>query len=225
MIRVAQYGLACDEFSSISAAYAVMSFKGQWQSYTLCRIVMYNICCRDQLRESGIDAYIARIIGEVPELAADVEGLEHLRKWYKESGGVAPYDIQCYGIHDRIKVLGREFDGLEDVKRRCTNRINCLSSLGGDVLRNAIAYPDMAICEVYENYPRFDIYDSCDNRTYQNYFFRDGGTFSAEEMSRLAKLPHEMNLRMVHEHLAAGHLPVLYYEGTGQYMLLATSKD
>lgn len=223
-IRVSQYGLMYDEFSSLSAAYAVLSFHGQWQWYTLSHIVMYNVCCRDQLRELGIDAYIARITSEVPEIAGDADGLEYLRRCYEKSGGVAPYDIQCYGIRDRITILGREFEGLEDVKRHRTHSINCLSSLGGDVLRNAEAWPDMAICEVYENYPRFDIYDSCDDRTYQNYFFRCGGTFSDDDMNRLAKLPHEMNLQMVHEHIHADNLPVLYYKGTGEYMLLATAK-
>lgn len=225
MIRVSQYGLIHDEFSSLSAAYAVLSFRDEWQWYTLRKIVMSNICCRDQLRELGIDAYIARIIGEVPELAGDVRALEYLRRWYDESGGVAPYDIQCYGIDDRITVLGREFGGLEDVMRRRTHRINCLSSLGGTLLQNAEAYPDMAICDVYENYPRFDIYDSCDDREYQNLFFRLGGTFTDEDMNRLAKMPCTGNSCRVHEHIPAEFLPVLYYEGTGQYMMLATPKQ
>lgn len=224
-LRLLQYHTLYEEFSSLSAAYAVLSFRQQWQSYTLREIVKYNPCCRDLLRELGIEAYIARIICEVPELALDVHGLDNLRKWYEDSDGVAPYDIQCCGIHDRITLLGREFEGLEDVVRHCTHRINRFSRSGGRELQNPEAYPDIAICEVYDNYPKFDIYDCCDDRTYQNYFFRLGATFSADDMVRLAKLPCGMNLRMVHEHIPAELLPVLYYEGTGKCMLLATAKE
>ena len=85
------------------------------------------------------------------------------------------------------------------------------------------AYPDIHIGELYENYPVFDIYDMGDSRTYQNFFFRER-PFSHADLEQRATIPSRFNYCMVHEHIAEEFLPVLYYEGTGDYMLLATAK-
>ena len=63
-------------------------------------------------------------------------------------------------------------------------------------------------------------YDSCDNRTYQNYIFRTS-PIAEEDMKEALKIPLNFNFCMVHEHIPKERLPILYYSGEGEYMLLA----
>jgi hypothetical protein len=81
----------------------------------------------------------------------------------------------------------------------------------------------IAVVELYEHYPVFDSYDMGDDRTYQNYFFINGDV-SAEDVEKRAKLSDGVNYCMVHEDLPEEMLPVLYYNGDGDYMLLAQKK-
>ena len=62
-----------------------------------------------------------------------------------------------------------------------------------------------------------------DDRTYQNDFFINGDV-SAEDVEKRAKLGDGVNYCMVHEDLPEEMLPVLYYNGDGDYMLLAQKK-
>lgn len=75
--------------------------------------------------------------------------------------------------------------------------------------------------EVWRPYPRFDSEDEADNRSYQNYIIRTA-PISDEEMLRLVNLNSRINDCRVHEQTPEDMLPMVYYEGDGKTMLLAT---
>lgn len=212
------------EFSSLNEAFRYLRKREYgWSWFTLTEIVKYNAFYRDYLREHGIDSLVKIIIDEVPELADDKKVLKHLREWTTKEK-VAIYDIQCYNIKDKITVLGHTFDGLEDV-------IQHRELIGKEFMRgfdcfapqNLNVYSDIHIGELYENYPIFDSYDLGDDRTYQNYIFRKD-EISRKEMEAAFAVYHRGNFCMVHEQIPEGMLPILYYSGEGNYMLLATNK-
>jgi len=212
------------EFSSLNEAFHYLRKREHgWSWFTLTEIVKYNVLYRDYLRGYGIESLVKMIIEEVPELANDEDALNYLRKWNTKEG-VAKYDIQCYNIKDKITVLGHTFNGLEDiVKHReifgkeSYRGFECFSP------KEVSIYSDIHIGELYENYPIFDSYDLGDDRTYQNYIFRKD-KISEQDMVAAFTIHHRGNFCMVHEQIPSESLPVLYYRGDGNYMLLATSK-
>ncbi len=214
----------CGEFGSLNEAFHYLKKREYgWSWFTLTEIVKYNIFYRDYLREHGIDSLIKKIIEEVSELSEDKKALNHLREWTVKEA-IAAYDIQCYNIKSKITIMGHTFDDLEDI-------IKHRELLGKEFFRGfecftpqeVIAYSDIHIGELYENYPIFDSYDLGDDRTYQNYIFRKS-EITEQEMKAAFDLSHRGNFCMVHERIPSHLLPILYYSGDGKYMLLATNK-
>lgn len=212
------------EFSSLNEAFRYLRKREYgWSWFTLTEIVKYNIFYRDYLREHGIDSLIKKIIEEVSELSEDKKALNHLREWATKEK-VAIYDIQCYNIKDKITVLGHTFDGLEDViKHRELIGKEFMRGFDCFAPQNVNVYSDIHIGELYENYPIFDSYDLGDDRTYQNYIFRKD-KISRQDMETAFAVYHKGNFCMVHEQIPINLLPLLYYNGDGNYMLLATKK-
>lgn len=63
-----------------------------------------------------------------------------------------------------------------------------------------------------------------DDRTYQNYIIRDHPIGNVE-MIRFHDLPSGSNAIRVYEHIPTSMLPMVYYSGDGNYMLVATKKE
>lgn len=213
------------EFSSLDEAFRFLRKREYgWSWYTLTEIVRYNVFYRDYLRDYGMDSLIEKIIDEVPELSNDRKALDYLREW-ADTETVAPYDIQCYNIKGKITVLGHVFDGLKDIVRH-RELVGKESYMGLEsfVPEEADIYSDIHIGEIYENYPVFDIYDLGDDRTYQNYIFRKS-EITEQDMKAAFDIPHMGNFCMVHEEIPSDFLPILYYGGDGEHMLLATNKS
>lgn len=193
--------------------------------YVLSEIVQYNICYRDYLRCYGIEKLIEKLIEEAPQLKEKKVMLHYLREWAKVEK-LADYDIQCYNINDKVTILGHTFNGLKDIKEHV--------ELYGHVVHNKLyscwsdievdAYDDVHIGHFYDNYPIFDSSDLCDNRTYQNYIFRSKN-LSESDMKEAFLISHGFNFCMVHENIPENQLPILYYRGEGEYMLLAIPKE
>ncbi len=214
------------EFASLADALKFLNRK----SYTsvnsvLCDIVQYNICYRDYLRSYGIEKLIERLVEEAPQLREKKAMLHCLREWAKTEK-LADYDIQCYNINDKVAILGHTFDGLDDIKEHVelyghvvyNNLYSCWSDADVDVC------DDVHIGHFYDNYPIFDSSDLCDNRTYQNYIFRTKA-LSECDMKEAFQMFSRFNFCMVHENIPEDKLPILYYRGEGNYMLLATKKE
>lgn len=211
------------KFDSLQEAVTYLKKNSySWYIY-LQDIVAYTLRYRDYLRENGIDATIQLLIDEVPELKEEAKALDWLREYYTDEE-VASYDIRCYDIRDKITVLGHEFKGLKDViAHTCMAGVNHHSDLSIYELSPTKRKNGLSVVELYEHYPVFDSYDMGDDRTYQNYFFINGDV-SSEDVEKRAKLSDGVNYCMVHEDLPEEMLPVLYYNGDGDYMLLAQKK-
>jgi hypothetical protein len=108
-------------------------------------------------------------------------------------------------IREHIELYGREgFDGL-----------HCWSPTEVE------PYEDIHIGHFYESYPVFDSYDLGDDRTYQNYIFQNS-PITENDMKNAFGVSHRANFCMAHENIPEEKLPILYYSGDGQYMLLAS---
>lgn len=196
-----------------------------WDKYLLQEIVQYNVCYRDHLRTYGYDSLVNRLLEEAPELKNEQASLVYLAEWWQRTQPLADYDIQCYNIRDRVTILGHEFKGLEDIQRHCS--IVGRELMGGltcSRVDEAQESPGIHVGGFHDSYPVFDIYDLGDDRTYQNYLFRTA-PITKKEMVEVYKTPHSLNCCMVHERIPAHRLPLLYYEGDGKYMLLATNQE
>lgn len=191
--------------------------------FVLTDIVRYNSRFRNYLRNYGIDSLIKELIREVPELKQETLALDHLRKWVA-ANKLADYDVQCYHIKDKVTILGHTFDGLEDIRQHCAmvasefcGKLECWKN------RDSTEYSDIHIGRIYESYPVFDFYDLSDDRTYSNYIFRSS-PITEEDMVNTFRISHGLNFCMVHENIRPECLPILYYSGEGEYMLLALEK-
>lgn len=212
------------DFSSLNEAFRYLRKRDYgWSWFTLTEIVKYNVFYRDYLREHGVDALVTLILDEVPELADDKRALEHLWEWTAEES-IAMYDIQCYNIKDKVRILGHEFEGLADIighreilGKESYRGFECFA------LKDANVCQDVHVGELYENYPVFDSYDLGDDRTYQNYIFRNK-KITRKDMEEAFAVFHKVDFCMVHEQIPDVMLPILYYQGDGEYMLLASAK-
>lgn len=213
------------EYDSLRDAVQYFRKQGLSMDYRLSDIIMCNVCYRDYLRNYGMDMLLKRIVKDVPELAKDEKLLQSLQKWYEKEGKtLSGYDIQCYNIKDTITVLGHEFYGLEDVIAHRTAYANIgYSDLS---IRSCIPKKQksgLSVSEFYASYPVFDSYDVGDDRTYQNYVFTNE-PIDDEKLKEIAEIRHNYNYCMVHENIPEHHLPILYYRGDGDYMILAQKK-
>ena len=213
------------EYDSLRDAVLHFRKNGFNMEYRLPDIIMYNVCYRDYLRNYGMDMLLKRLVKDVPELAKDEKLLQSLQKWYdKEGKNLSGYDIQCYNIMDTITVLGHEFYGLEDVMAHSSayGRIGC-SDMTLNECNPQKKVPNLYIAELYARYPIFDSYDIGDDRTYQNYVFTNE-PIDDEKLKEIAEIRHNYDYCMVHENIPEHLLPILYYRGDGDYMILAQKK-
>lgn len=211
------------EFDSLENAIRYFKKRRLNIEYRLQEIIIYNICYRDYLREYGIEILIRRIISDVPELSEEQNLIEELLEWYDREGkDLSEYNIQCYNIKDTFKVLGYEFNGLDDViqHRSMYGKIG-YGKIHLDECSSPNSKPGLCISELYASYPIFDSYDIGDNRTYQNYIF-SSKPLCNEEVDKLSNLRRRTNYCLVHEYISEDLLPILYYQGDGDYMILAS---
>lgn len=196
------------EFDNLSSAMEFFIARKEDISVRLENIVAYNVFYRDILRAKGTDALLAVMADQTPVLKEFPKELESLRKWCEGFVlEIAQYDIQCINIHDRFTVLGQEFNGLDDVKKHFRNKTS-----------------KIAITLFSKDYPTFDSFDSCDDRSYDNFAFSKA-PLSADEYQARRNLPIGINYCMVTEKIPQHCLPILYYVGDFDYMLLATAKE
>lgn len=219
------------EFESLQQALTVLKQRGSWHSYMLADIVLYNVCYRDHLRKHGLKSLERRLIAEAPELKDDTKALEQLRKTLEKVGPIADYDIQCHDIGHPFTLFGHTFHGLAEVYEHSRRYRNCGEAQQAQASVYVEAY--------HESYPQFDSFDVCDNRTYQNYIFRDLSCSATSEHKKSLRPFEEFRQRlrcsalpkddrfsycMVHEDIPSESLPILYYPGDGRFFLLATAK-
>lgn len=214
------------EFNSLEEAIRYFKKRRLDMECRIQEIIMYNICYRDYLREHGMEILIKRILSDVPELSEEQNLHESLWEWYDREGkDLSEYDIQCYNINDTFSVLGYEFNGLDDViNHRCMFGKIDSGIIHLDACSNPNNIPGICISELYASYPIFDSYDIGDNRTYQNYIFRTA-PIDNDEIDKLSNIRRRTNYCLVHEYIPEDLLPILYYQGDGDFMILASKKE
>lgn len=223
--KISYPGYRDSEFASLSDAVRYFKKNRYCLEYRIPDIIMYNVCYRDYLRNFGMETLVRRLLTDVPELAEDRQLPQRLWEWYdKEGKDLAGYDIQCYNIKDTITVLGHTFHGLEDVivHRTAFARIGHSDiSISSCVPKKHIS--GLHVSEFYASYPVFDSYDVGDDRTYQNYVFTNE-PIDEVRLKEISEISCNYNYCMVHERIPERFLPILYYSGDGDYMILAQKK-
>ena len=220
------YG-GCEFHSLEEAVNYVEKIPGKLSTY-ISEIVMYNIRFRDCLRAQGIDGLINMLIGEAPAIIHDTKALEHLNeKWVEKMGKhIADYDIQCLPKDYWFLIEDCWFEGINDIDAqiemygsvkwheiKCYAHQGCKSNPAG-----------LHIGHLQENFPIFDSFDASDDRKYNNYVF-SRQPLTEEKMEQYFKtVSSHMDFCMVHEEIPKEFLPILYYNGDSDYVLLATEK-
>jgi hypothetical protein len=129
-----------------------------------------------------------------------------------------------YHIDDDITILGHTFHGLQGVRQHCEMTASMGFQLYCFPTKEHIPLENIHVGIIDKSYPKFDSYDYSDTRCYENYIFAPQ-PITKEQMQQYANIKQEGNYCMVHEHIPAEHLPILYYVGDGPYMVLATKKS
>jgi len=174
----------------------------EYNEYALDEIILYNIPLRDRLREIGIVAFV----NELKNIYDNQQFADIIDKWSTKHADfkVADYDIQAYLTDQTFEVAGHPFDGFQDMKNLVGNDLG-----------------DVYIKEECELYPCFDSSDyKYENRFYQYYFFRPCPKKEDEklEIPRSGSLDHSESLPME-------QLPLVYYNGEGQHLLVITKRN
>ena len=79
------------EFDSLKDAVLYFNETGSSLEYRIPKIIMYNICYRDYLREHGLEILLKRIVRDIPELMKDEKTIQSIREWYDEEGKELAY--------------------------------------------------------------------------------------------------------------------------------------
>ncbi len=199
----------------------------------LKEIVEFNLGYRDLLRCAGVDAVVQQFLAEAPQLEKHPKAMSDFRERLDElAATLAPFDIQCINIADDFQLFGKTIHGLADLLRgyeifafeeliygrKYGRRIHTGRRKGP-----ATTAEGLHVGNFYENYPRFDSSDALDDRTYQNYIVRPR-PITTEDFSEISAVKGKGNNCRVHEGTPASLLPLVYYQGAGDYMLVATEK-
>ena len=215
------------EFECLEEALKVVQKMPGGLSLYITDIVRYNIRFRDCLREHGIGGVIEMLVDEAPAVAEDSAALNELRrKWTdRMNERIGDYDIQCLPKDGEIYINECLFHGLNDIKQQVEMSGNPSHTYSKWSAREKYQpNPSFHIGNIWQSYPTFDSYDAADNRSYDNYVFSKEPLTEAMMDVYCKQIRSSYNFCMVHEDIPINLLPILYYEGEGDSVLLATRK-
>lgn len=210
-------------FNSLQDAIVYLQKRGDLARY-LPEIVLYNIEQRDMLRVMGMHAYIEYLKVKCPRLAADTMAIDTLLSLWEQIKHIANYDIQCYHIRDKFTVLGHTFHELKDLECHCSVK-GKLSYGDFHVWRDKCqSLGNIHIGKLFQSHMILNSDDWGDYQAYQNYIFRPH-PITDEDMTTAKSIATNLHFCMISEAIPEHLLPIIYYRGDGNYMLLATKKD
>lgn len=216
------------EFGSLAEAVNYVRKMPGGLSVYIGDIVKYNIRFRDCLREKGIDGVIKMLIDEAPAVANEAKAIENMKwKWTdRMDEHIADYDIQCLPKDSLILIEDYLFNGLDEIDAHSemygnpTHRFSKWYSREGYIHNPA----GLHVGNIWESYPTFDSFDDSDNRSYNNYVISKE-PLTEERMDEYCnRISASWNACMVHEYIPEELLPVLYWDGCSDNVLLATAK-
>lgn len=130
--------------------------------------------------------------------------------------------IEKVSIKDDIEILGHVFHGLKDIQEHVEMSLYKCYSRGQANVREPKACCNVHVGEMWMPYPCFDAEDFAnEDRTYQNYILRER-PITQDDMKTLSELPSKGNECRISECMPAEMLPLVYYVGDGDTMLVAT---
>ena len=139
---------------------------------------------------------------------------------------IADYDIQCLPKDSLILIDDYLFNGLDEIDAHSemygnpTHRFRKWYSREGYIHNPA----GLHIGNIWESYPTFDSFDDSDDRSYNNYVISKE-PLTEEKMDEYCnRISASWNACMVHEYIPEELLPVLYWDGSSDNVLLATAK-
>lgn len=210
-------------FNSLQDAVAYLHKRGDLARY-LPEIVLYNIEQRDMLRAMGMHVYIEYLKVKCPRLASDKLAIDALLRLWEQIKHIANYDIQCYHIRDKFTVLGHTFHELKDLECHCSVK-GKLSYGNFHVWRDKCqSLENIHIGKLFQSHMILNSDDWGDYQAYQNYIFRLQ-SITDDDMTAAKSVATNPHFSMISEKIPEHLLPILYYSGDGNYMLLATKKD
>ena len=211
-----------DGFSTLREGVAALRYPYNY----IENIVRQNVRYRDYERLHGARAVVNLLIGEAPQIGVDTIQVNRAVAYLK-SNPIADYDIQCLPVDKAFTICGHIFADFAELR-------NCVELTGGarpDPIYGYHSTPLMhddidglhvgMLCEAY---PRFDEFDDCDNRTYQNYMFSDK-PITQSMLKAFASLPQSSNYCKITEKIPADRLPLVYYVGDYNFIQIATAKE
>ena len=130
--------------------------------------------------------------------------------------------MRCVSINDDIEILGTVFHGLQDIEAHVEMSLYKDYSHGQANEREPKICSEVHVGEMWMPYPCFDSDDFMyENRTYQNYIFRSR-PITQSDMKALSELPSGSNECRITENLPQEIIPLVYYAGDGDTMLVVT---
>ena len=186
------------DFDSLQEAYGFLrKTEGCWTSGTLFSIISTNVRYRNHYRDYGFYGLMALLLDEECLIAQDKDTMNFMGQVAKQ-WRVSDYDIQCYNVNDQITIMGHTFDGLKDIKSHV--------GISAQHKDNVLECNSDSDCRC------------------QNFIFKNRRITSHDFESLCGNNPRGSNFCMVHEFIPEDFLPILYYWGVGNYMLLATPR-
>lgn len=130
------------------------------------------------------------------------------------------HEIRRCSITDDIEILGHVFHGLKDIQTHVEMSLYKSYSRGEANARDPKQRCDVHVGEMWMPYPCFDSSDFAnESRDYQNFIFR-GRPITQEDMKKLSELPSLGNECRITENVPTEMLPMVYYVGDGDVMLV-----
>ena len=220
------YG-GCEFQSLADAVNYVKDMPGGLYVY-ICKLVFYNIRFRDCLRANGIDGVINMLINEAPAIALDTKAIDYLKDKWKDrmKEHIADYDIQCLPKNSKILIDGYGFNGLDKIHDKVEMSGHPRHSFDKWYVHKGYKHNPVGLHVgwIIESYPTFDSFDDSDGRSYNNYVFSKQ-PLTEEIMDLYCKqIPAHSDYCMVHEDIPESLLPILYYNGDSDCVLLASAK-
>lgn len=128
--------------------------------------------------------------------------------------------IYSCSIHDDVKILGHVFHGLDDVIAHVEMYMSDGCSRNPDKCEPK-KKGKVHVGQLWMRYPCFDSSDFLyERRSYQNFILRDRPITSAD-MKKLNNLPWKGNAKRISESVPSYMLPMVYYVGDGNEMIIA----
>lgn len=194
----------------------------QYNVIMIGALVRNNILLRDAYRDMGSKKFTKELVKLAHCNGGIADNMKIFNQRLAQAGGLSDYDIQVYSKDTPLTFFGVTIQGLQGLQQRVECSLN--GKYGGTPYERTPEMSDIHIGRVWEGYPMFDSYDVSDNRTFDNYLIRNH-PITQEEISAVAALLGPCNGNRVTEYIPANCLPLVYYEGEGESIYVASAKS